>query len=78
MVIMVLHFSSDPMHLVDEGVEKKLFLTLLKDSEFKVSPFFCRRINEDMDNLSSIPHQTLLVAHEQFHQNLKLRNGRSW
>lgn len=51
-VDMVKHFPSDPMHLIDEGVGKKLFLTLLEDSEFKVSPFFSRRINEEMGNLA--------------------------
>lgn len=48
----VLDFPSDPMHLVDEGVGKKFFITLLEDSEFKVSPLFVRRINEDMSKKS--------------------------
>ena len=52
LVDMVLDFPSDPMHLVDEGAGKKLFMTLLEDSDYKISPINVRRVNEAMTSLS--------------------------
>ena len=52
LVDMVLDFPSDSMHLVDEGAGKKLFMTLLEDSDYKISPINVRRVNEAMTSLS--------------------------
>ena len=49
---MVLDIPLDPMHLVDEGAGRKLFMTLIEDSDYKISPFNVRRVNEEMASLS--------------------------
>ena len=49
---MVLDSPLDPMHLVDEGAGPKLFMTLTEDSDYKISPFNVRWVNEEMTSLS--------------------------
>ncbi|KAI9552634.1 hypothetical protein GHT06_020505 [Daphnia sinensis] len=51
-VDMVLDFPLDPMHLVDEGACRKFFFTLLFETDYKVSPYTAKRIDDAMSILS--------------------------
>ena len=49
---MVLDFPLDPMHLVDKGAFHKFFVTILDDSDYKISSFHVKRVKENMGSLS--------------------------
>ncbi|KZS04651.1 Uncharacterized protein APZ42_032358 [Daphnia magna] len=51
-VDMVYDFPVDPMHLVHEGTGRKLIMTLMEDSDFKISPYSVRRVNKEITALS--------------------------
>ncbi len=57
---MVLDLPLDPMHVVDEGACHKYFVTILFDSDYKISPYHVKRVNENMSLVS--PYSPCEVA----------------
>ena len=70
-VDMVLDVPVDPMHLVDEGAGKKLFMTIMEDTDYKISPYNVRRVNEDMSSLSKFTPREFARRSRPFPHNLK-------
>lgn len=70
-VDMVLDVPVDPMHLVDEGAAKKLFLTYMEDSDFKISPYNVRRVNEDMTALAEFTPRDFARRSRPYSRNFK-------
>ena len=70
-VDMVLDVPVDPMHLVDEGAGKKLFMTIMEDTDYKISPYNVRRVNEDMSSLSKFTPREFARRSRPFSHNLK-------
>ncbi len=70
-VDMVLDVPVDPMHLVDEGAGKKLFLTIMEDSDYKISPYNVRRVNEEMSLLSTFTPREFARRSRPYSSNFK-------
>ena len=66
----VLDVPLNPMNLVDEGAERKLFMTLTEDSDYKISSF-----NEEMASLSRYTPRDFARRSRPFSRKLK---GTEW
>ncbi|KZS03288.1 Uncharacterized protein APZ42_034027 [Daphnia magna] len=63
-VDMVYDFPVYHMHLVHEGAGRKLIMTLMEDSDFKISPYSVRRIIKEMTASKFTPRDFARRARE--------------
>lgn len=70
-VDMVYDFPVDPMHLVHEGTVRKLIMTLMEESDFKISPYSVRRVNKEMTALSKFTPRDFARRAREFSSQMK-------